>query len=64
MLLVSELYICNLGGLWSHGRHQRPKTAAAFSLRAAIFCWFFGASGASAAYGWVLLLAIRLLARV
>mmetsp|Transcript_3150 Transcript_3150/g.7649 ORF Transcript_3150/g.7649 Transcript_3150/m.7649 type:complete len:98 (-) Transcript_3150:74-367(-) len=36
LLRVSELYICNFGGAWSQGRHQRPKTAAAFSERAAM----------------------------
>ena len=36
LLLVSELYIWSFGGAWSQGRHQRPKTAAAFSERAAI----------------------------
>ena len=39
LLRVRELYICNLGGAWSHGRHQRPKTAAAFSERAAILVY-------------------------
>ena len=37
LLRVNELYIWSFGGAWSHGRHQRPKTAAAFSLNAAIF---------------------------
>ena len=38
LLLVNELYIWSFGGAWSHGRHQRPKTAAAFSERAAMAC--------------------------
>ena len=36
LLRVNELYIWSFGGAWSHGRHQRPKTAAAFSERAAM----------------------------
>ena len=36
LLLVNELYIWSFGGAWSQGRHQRPKTAAAFSLNAAM----------------------------
>ena len=38
MLRVRELYIWSFGGAWSQGRHQRPKTAAAFSERAAMAC--------------------------